>query len=72
MMQLSLHLDQAGGDWNQEEKAMGSEITYRGRKEWGMEARAAAHVLRALHPRRARPPKRRPNHRRFLHNQICR
>ncbi|XP_055266702.1 uncharacterized protein C19orf85 homolog isoform X2 [Moschus berezovskii] len=33
---------------------------------------AAAHVLRALHPRRARPPKRRPNHRRFLHNQICR
>ncbi|XP_040321262.1 uncharacterized protein C19orf85 homolog [Herpailurus yagouaroundi] len=33
---------------------------------------AAAHVLRALHPRRTRPPKRRPNHRRFLHNQICR
>ena len=33
---------------------------------------AAAHVLRALHPRRARPHKRRPNHRRFLHNQICR
>ncbi|EHB13450.1 hypothetical protein GW7_11640 [Heterocephalus glaber] len=33
---------------------------------------AAAHVLRALQPRRARPPKRRPNHRRFLHNQVCR
>ncbi|XP_070258597.1 LOW QUALITY PROTEIN: uncharacterized protein C19orf85 homolog [Myotis yumanensis] len=33
---------------------------------------AAAHMLRALHPRRPRPPKRRPNHRRFLHNQICR
>ncbi|XP_058387002.1 uncharacterized protein C19orf85 homolog [Diceros bicornis minor] len=33
---------------------------------------AAAHMLRALHPRRTRPPKRRPNHRRFLHNQICR
>ncbi|XP_074172158.1 uncharacterized protein C19orf85 homolog isoform X2 [Rhinolophus sinicus] len=33
---------------------------------------AAAHVLRALHPRRTRPPKRKPNHRRFLHNQICR
>ncbi|XP_019566505.1 uncharacterized protein C19orf85 homolog isoform X1 [Rhinolophus sinicus] len=32
---------------------------------------AAAHVLRALHPRRTRPPKRKPNHRRFLHNQIC-
>ncbi|KAL4690426.1 hypothetical protein H8957_003869 [Semnopithecus entellus] len=32
----------------------------------------AAHVLRALQPRRTRPPKRRPNHRRFLHNQICR
>ena len=45
MMQLSLHLDQAGGDWNQEEKAVGSEITYRGRKEWGVAARAAAHVL---------------------------
>ncbi|CAK6437493.1 unnamed protein product [Pipistrellus nathusii] len=35
-------------------------------------SRAATHVLRALHPRRPRPPKRRPNHRRFLHNQICR
>uniref|UniRef100_A0A452VK87 Chromosome 19 open reading frame 85 n=1 Tax=Ursus maritimus TaxID=29073 RepID=A0A452VK87_URSMA len=33
---------------------------------------AASHMLRALHPRRTRPPKRRPNHRRFLHNQICR
>uniref|UniRef100_A0A8D2DRX1 Chromosome 19 open reading frame 85 n=1 Tax=Sciurus vulgaris TaxID=55149 RepID=A0A8D2DRX1_SCIVU len=33
---------------------------------------AAAHMLRALQPRRTRPPKRRPNHRRFLHNQICR
>ncbi|XP_066228064.1 uncharacterized protein C19orf85 homolog [Saccopteryx leptura] len=33
---------------------------------------AAAHMLRTLHPRRTRPPKRRPNHRRFLHNQICR
>ncbi|XP_045748250.1 uncharacterized protein C19orf85 homolog [Mirounga angustirostris] len=33
---------------------------------------AATHMLRALHPRRTRPPKRRPNHRRFLHNQICR
>nr|XP_031315024.1 uncharacterized protein C19orf85-like [Camelus dromedarius] len=33
---------------------------------------AAAHILRTLHPRRTRPPKRRPNHRRFLHNQICR
>ena len=45
MMQLSLHLYQAGGDWNQEEKAVVSEITYRGRKEWGMGARAAAHML---------------------------
>ena len=44
MMQLSLHLDQAGGNWNQE-KAVGSEITYRGREEWGMRARAAAHML---------------------------
>ncbi|XP_062033703.1 uncharacterized protein C19orf85 homolog isoform X2 [Lepus europaeus] len=33
---------------------------------------AAAHMLRALQPRRSKPPKRRPNHRRFLHNQICR
>ncbi|XP_062944951.1 uncharacterized protein C19orf85 homolog [Cynocephalus volans] len=33
---------------------------------------AATHMLRALQPRHARPPKRRPNHRRFLHNQICR
>ncbi|KAM5209095.1 uncharacterized protein C19orf85 homolog isoform 1-T5 [Hipposideros larvatus] len=33
---------------------------------------AAAHMLRALHPRRTRPTKRKPNHRRFLHNQICR
>ncbi|XP_036024366.1 uncharacterized protein C19orf85-like [Onychomys torridus] len=33
---------------------------------------ASAHMLRALQPRRTRPPKRRPNHRRFLHNQICR
>ncbi|XP_042539138.1 uncharacterized protein C19orf85 homolog [Dipodomys spectabilis] len=33
---------------------------------------AAVHMLRALRPRRPRPPKRRPNHRRFLHNQICR
>uniref|UniRef100_A0A8C0DGI3 Chromosome 19 open reading frame 85 n=1 Tax=Balaenoptera musculus TaxID=9771 RepID=A0A8C0DGI3_BALMU len=33
---------------------------------------AAAYVLRTLNPRRPRPPKRRPNHRRFLHNQICR
>ncbi|XP_069313035.1 uncharacterized protein C19orf85 homolog [Eulemur rufifrons] len=33
---------------------------------------AATHLLRALQPRRTRPPKRRPNHRRFLHNQICR
>ncbi|KAM7057649.1 uncharacterized protein C19orf85 homolog [Molossus nigricans] len=33
---------------------------------------AAVHMLRTLHPRRTRPPKRRPNHRRFLHNQICR
>ena len=45
MMQLSLHLDQAGGDWNQEEKAVGSEITYRGREECGMGARPAAHML---------------------------
>ncbi|KAM5133498.1 uncharacterized protein C19orf85 homolog [Callospermophilus lateralis] len=33
---------------------------------------AAAHMLRALQPRGTRPSKRRPNHRRFLHNQICR
>ncbi|KAL6035964.1 hypothetical protein STEG23_027786 [Scotinomys teguina] len=33
---------------------------------------ASAHMLRALQPRRTRAPKRRPNHRRFLHNQICR
>ncbi|XP_057566911.1 uncharacterized protein C19orf85 homolog [Hippopotamus amphibius kiboko] len=33
---------------------------------------AAAHVLRTLHPRRNKAPRRRPNHRRFLHNQICR
>ncbi|KAI5191405.1 Isochorismatase Domain-Containing Protein 2 [Manis pentadactyla] len=33
---------------------------------------AATHMLRALNPRRTRPPKRRPNHRRFLYNQICR
>nr|XP_025704539.1 uncharacterized protein C19orf85-like [Callorhinus ursinus]XP_025704896.1 uncharacterized protein C19orf85-like [Callorhinus ursinus] len=33
---------------------------------------ATTHMLRALHPRRTRTPKRRPNHRRFLHNQICR
>uniref|UniRef100_A0A286XJH7 Chromosome 19 open reading frame 85 n=1 Tax=Cavia porcellus TaxID=10141 RepID=A0A286XJH7_CAVPO len=33
---------------------------------------AAAHMLRALQPRRSRTSKRRPNHRRFLHNQICR
>ncbi|XP_041510605.1 uncharacterized protein C19orf85 homolog [Microtus oregoni] len=33
---------------------------------------ASAHILRALQPRRTRPPKRKPNHRRFLHNQICR
>uniref|UniRef100_A0A8C6ARG0 Chromosome 19 open reading frame 85 n=1 Tax=Monodon monoceros TaxID=40151 RepID=A0A8C6ARG0_MONMO len=33
---------------------------------------AAAYVLRTLHPRQTQPPKRRPNHRRFLHNQICR
>ncbi|KAK1329688.1 hypothetical protein QTO34_009870 [Cnephaeus nilssonii] len=35
-------------------------------------SRATTHMLRALHPRRTRPPKRRPNHRQFLHNQICR
>ncbi|XP_055002462.1 uncharacterized protein C19orf85 homolog [Sorex araneus] len=33
---------------------------------------AAARVLRVLQPRKSRPPKRRLNHRRFLHNQICR
>ncbi|XP_075393929.1 uncharacterized protein C19orf85 homolog [Tenrec ecaudatus] len=33
---------------------------------------AAAHMLRVLQPRRSRIPKRRPNHRRFLLNQICR
>lgn len=33
---------------------------------------AAAYVLRTLHPQQTQPPKRRPNHRRFLHNQICR
>ncbi|KAK2089190.1 hypothetical protein P7K49_035097 [Saguinus oedipus] len=33
---------------------------------------AAARMLRALQPRRTRPPRRQPNHRRFLHNQICR
>ncbi|KAK7802050.1 hypothetical protein U0070_023949 [Myodes glareolus] len=33
---------------------------------------ASAYILRALQPRRTRPPKRKPNHRRFLHNQICR
>ncbi|XP_059987911.1 uncharacterized protein C19orf85 homolog [Lagenorhynchus albirostris] len=33
---------------------------------------AAAYVLRTLHPRQTQPPKTRPNHRRFLHNQICR
>ncbi|XP_028929779.1 uncharacterized protein C19orf85 homolog [Ornithorhynchus anatinus] len=33
----------------------------------------AARVLKTLQrPRRTQPPKRRPNHRRFLHNQICR
>ena len=36
MIQLSLHPDQAGGDWNKEQKAVGSEITYRGRNEWGV------------------------------------
>ncbi|KAM6225215.1 uncharacterized protein C19orf85 homolog [Rhynchocyon petersi] len=35
-------------------------------------SRAAAHTMRALQPRRTRPPKRKPNHRRFLLNQICR
>lgn len=45
MMQLSLHPNQAGGDWNKEEKAVGSEITYRGRNEWSVGARAAAHLL---------------------------
>lgn len=45
MMQLSLRPNQAGGDWNEEEKAVGSEITYRGRNEWGVGARAAAHLL---------------------------
>lgn len=33
---------------------------------------AAARVLRTLQSRGTRPPKRRLNHRRFLHNQICR
>ncbi|XP_037371512.1 uncharacterized protein C19orf85 homolog [Talpa occidentalis] len=33
---------------------------------------AAARVLHALQPRRGRHPRRRPNHRRFLHNQLCR
>ena len=51
MIQLSLHPDQAGGDWNKEQKAVGSEITYRGRNEWGVGARAAAQVLpRGLTP----------------------
>ncbi|KAF6375995.1 hypothetical protein mRhiFer1_001766 [Rhinolophus ferrumequinum] len=36
-------------------------------RKWGGCPRAAP-----LHPRRTRPPKRKPNHRRFLHNQICR
>ena len=51
MIKLSLHPDQAGGDWNKEQKAVGSEITYRGRNEWGVGARAAAQVLpRGLTP----------------------
>ncbi|KAM9224732.1 LOW QUALITY PROTEIN: uncharacterized protein C19orf85 homolog [Dugong dugon] len=33
---------------------------------------AATHMLRSLQPRRTRPPKSKPNHRRFLHNHICR
>ena len=42
---LSLHLDQAGGDWNKEEKAVDSEITHRGRNERGVGERAANRVL---------------------------
>ncbi|XP_027715875.1 uncharacterized protein C19orf85-like [Vombatus ursinus] len=32
----------------------------------------AARILRTLQPRKARPPRRKPNHRRFLYNQLCR
>uniref|UniRef100_A0A5F8GM10 Uncharacterized protein n=1 Tax=Monodelphis domestica TaxID=13616 RepID=A0A5F8GM10_MONDO len=32
----------------------------------------AARILRTLQPRKARAPRRKPNHRRFLYNQLCR
>ncbi|XP_036599446.1 uncharacterized protein C19orf85-like [Trichosurus vulpecula] len=32
----------------------------------------AARILKTLQPRKARPPRRKPNHRRFLYNQLCR
>lgn len=31
---LSLHLDQAGGNWNKEEKPVGLKITCRARNKW--------------------------------------
>ena len=48
---LSLHLDQAGGNWNKEEKAVDLKITHGARNEWGVGVRAATEVLpRAVTP----------------------
>lgn len=41
---LSLHLDQAGGKWNKEEKAVDLKITYRARNEWAVGARMVTQV----------------------------
>ncbi|CAN0315653.1 unnamed protein product [Lampetra fluviatilis] len=48
-------------------------VVERGRELFTFVTAASSHVIRTLQrPRRARSSKRRVNHRRFLHNQICR
>lgn len=42
---LSLHLDQAGGNWSKEDRPMDLKLTWGARNEWDMGVRAAIQVL---------------------------